>query len=159
MAELDAVLRGVNRALAWKLNKLQLFTDSVTVFNGISAVTGKSRLRSKASAELLIRRRVNLFRELVDDHNLDVKVNLISSKDNLADSLTRIPGRWMRMLKLNDVTNCAGMALMDAESILEIHKRIGHFEVRRTLHFVWKKFLTATKEDVQKVIRECEPWQ
>ena len=32
MAELDAV-RGVNMALAWKLNKLQLFTDSVTVFH------------------------------------------------------------------------------------------------------------------------------
>ena len=96
MAELDAVLHCVNMALAWKLNKLQLFTDSVTVFHWISdAITGKFRLRSKASAELLIRRRVNLFRELVDDYNLDVNVNLISSKDNLTDLLTRIPGRWM----------------------------------------------------------------
>ena len=94
MAELDTVLRGVNMALAWKLNKLRLFTDSVTVFHWISdAVTGMSRLRSKASAELLIRRRVNLFRELVNDHNLDVNVNLISLKDNLAYSLTRIPDR------------------------------------------------------------------
>ena len=43
MAELDAVLRGVNMALAWKLNKLQLFTDSVTVFHWISdVITGKS---------------------------------------------------------------------------------------------------------------------
>ena len=65
----------------------------------------------------------------------------------------------MRMLKLNDVTNCAGMALMDGESILEIHKRTGHFGVRRTLHFVRKKFPTEAKEDVQKVIRECEPCQ
>ena len=147
-------------ALAWKLNKLQLFADSVTVFHWISdAVIGKSRLRSKASAELLIRRRVNLFRELVDDYNLDVNVNLISSKYNLADSLTRIPGRWMRILKLNDVANCAGMALMDGESILEIHKRTWHFGVRRTLHFVRKKFPTATKEDVRKVIRECKPCQ
>ena len=89
MAELDAVLRGVIMALAWKLNKLQLFRDSVTVFHWISdAITGKSRLRSKASAELLIRRRVNLFQELVDDYNLGLNVNLISSNDNLADSLT-----------------------------------------------------------------------
>ena len=160
MAELDAVLRGVNMALAWKLNKLQLFTDSVTVFHCISdAVTGKSRLRSKASAELITRRRVNLFRESVDDYNLDVNVNLISSKDNLPDSLTKLPGRWMKMLKLNDVTNCARLALVDGESILEIHKRTGHFGVRRTLEFVRKKFLTATKEDVQKVIRECESCQ
>ena len=86
MAELDTVLRGVNLALAWKLNKLLLFTDSVMVFHWITdALTGKSRLRSKASAELLIRRRVNLFRELVNDYNMDVNVNLISSKDNLAD--------------------------------------------------------------------------
>ena len=63
------------------------------------------------------------------------------------------------MLKLKDVTNCAGMALMDGESISEIHKRTGHFGIRRTLHFVRKKFSTATKEDVQKVIRECKPCQ
>ena len=138
-AELDAVLRCDNMALAWKLNKLQLFTDTVIVFHWISdAVTGKSRLRSKLSAELLVRRRVNLFRKLVDDYNLDVNVNLISSKDNLVDSLTVIPGRGMRVLKLNGVTNCARMALMDGESILELQKRTGHFGVRKTLHFVRK---------------------
>ena len=75
-------------------------------------------------------------------------MKLILSKDNLADSLTRIPGRWMRMLKLNDVRNCAEMAFMDGESILEIQKRTGYFGVGRTLHFVRNKFPTATKEDV-----------
>ena len=160
MAELDAVQRGVNIAFAWKLNKLQLFTDYVTVFHWISvAVTGKSRLRSKDSAELLIRRSVNLFRVLIDDYNLDVNVNLISSKENLIDSIARIPGGWMRMLKLNDVTNCAGMALTDGKSILEIPRRTGHFGVRRTLHFVRKKFPTVLKEDVQKVIWESEKCQ
>ena len=51
------------------------------------------------------------------------------------------------------------MALMDGESISEIHKRTGHFGARRTLHFFRKKFPTVTKEDVQKVIRECVPCQ
>ena len=160
MAELDAILCGVNMALAWKLNKLQMFTGSVIDFHWISdAVTRKSRLSSKVSAELLVRRSLNLFRELVDDYNLDVNVNLISSMDNLADSLTILPGRWIRMLKLNDVANCAGMALMDGESILEIHKWTEHFGIRGTLHFVRKKFPNYNKGRYTKVIWECEKCQ
>ena len=56
MAELNAVIRGMNMAPMWKLKKLTVFTDSMTVFHWVSdALTGKSRLRSKATGEMLIR--------------------------------------------------------------------------------------------------------
>ena len=54
MAELDAVIRGMNMALMWKLKKVTVFTDSVTVFHWVSdALPEKSRLRSKAMGEML----------------------------------------------------------------------------------------------------------
>ena len=54
-----------------------------------------------------------MFRELDDNYNLEVNVKLISSNDNMANSLIRIHGWWMRMLKLNDLRNCTKNALID----------------------------------------------
>ena len=43
---------------------------------------------------------------------------LISWKDSLADLLMRIYGRWVRMLKFNNLASCAEVALIDKEMIL-----------------------------------------
>ena len=54
MAELDAVIRGMNMALMWKLKKVTVFTNSVTVFHWVSdALTVKLRLRSKVTGAML----------------------------------------------------------------------------------------------------------
>ena len=59
MAELDAVVKGLKLALAWQMRSVELMTDSSTVFRWISdSLSGKSRLRTKAASEMLIRRRV-----------------------------------------------------------------------------------------------------
>ena len=44
MAELDAVIKWVNAALAWKLKKLNVRTDYLTVYHWIvNALSGKVR--------------------------------------------------------------------------------------------------------------------
>ena len=53
MAELDAVMKGVNAAIAWKLKKLHVRTDSLTVYIWILYdLGGKVRLKTKASSEI-----------------------------------------------------------------------------------------------------------
>ena len=55
MAELDAVIKGLNLALAWRVKKVELLTDSPTVQCWISdAISGKSRLKTKVASEMLI---------------------------------------------------------------------------------------------------------
>ena len=52
MADLDAVIKGANAALAWKLKKLHVRTDSLTFYHWISnALSGKVRLKTKASIQ------------------------------------------------------------------------------------------------------------
>ncbi|KHJ39894.1 hypothetical protein D918_10064 [Trichuris suis] len=67
-AELDAVIRGLNLALAWGLKAVELMTDSATVhrwvFDGIS---GKAGLKTKAAGEMLIRRRIDTILSLVQE--------------------------------------------------------------------------------------------
>ena len=91
MAELDAVIKGVNAALAWKLKKLQVRTDSLTVYHWISnALCGKVRLKTKTSSEMLIRRRVDTIKALVDEYGLILDIELVRSECNRADALTRV---------------------------------------------------------------------
>ncbi|KHJ41654.1 hypothetical protein D918_08301 [Trichuris suis] len=65
MAELDAVIKGLNLALSWQMKKIELMTDSVTVHRWISdGLSGRTRLRTKAASEMLIRRRVGIVLSL-----------------------------------------------------------------------------------------------
>ena len=55
MAELDAVIKGINASLAWKLKKLHVRTDSLTVYHWIlNALSGKVRLKTKASSDNVV---------------------------------------------------------------------------------------------------------
>lgn len=57
MAELDAALRGVNLVTPWDMGKIQLKTESATVQRWMNdASTGRTRLRTEAHGEMLIRR-------------------------------------------------------------------------------------------------------
>ena len=77
MAELDAVIKGVNPALAWNLKTLHVRTDSLTVYHWIlNALSGKIRLKTKASNEMLIRRRVDTIKALVDEYGIALDIEL-----------------------------------------------------------------------------------
>ena len=96
MAELDAVIKGINLALTWKMRRLKIMTDSSAVRQWIAdGLSGRSRLKTRAANEMLIRRRVEVVVQLVKEYDLDVTIELVPSRRNLADVLTRVPARWM----------------------------------------------------------------
>ena len=89
MAELDAAVRGVNLAIAWGMKRVTLETDSATVHRWVEdTLTGRTRLRTKAQGEMLIRRRVDLIRQLGDQMGIQISVELVPSSQNRADKLT-----------------------------------------------------------------------
>ncbi|XP_065668032.1 uncharacterized protein LOC136088275 [Hydra vulgaris] len=109
---------------------------------------------------MLIRRRLSVLQQLIEEYNVSVEVKLIPSKDNLVDALTRVRSRWLNKLTVPEFRNsCMGIVATKAESISDIHQRTGHFGVNRTLKFVRKAIPTATENDVRNVIKSCEPCQ
>ena len=57
LAELDAVLKGINLALQWQSRVLHIKTDSACMYHWISdTLTGRARVRTKAANEMLIQR-------------------------------------------------------------------------------------------------------
>ena len=161
MAELDAVIKGVNAAFAWKLKTLHVRTDSLTVYHWIlNALSGKVRLKTKASSEMLIRRRVDTIKALVDEYGLALDIELDRSEGNQADVLTRVSQKWLGKSNECDkptVAVCGGVieSLSD-ESIARIHEETGHHGIKRTLYFSRKLSPSVTRKDVVKACQVCQ---
>ena len=164
MAELDAVIKGVNAALAWKLKKLHVRTDSLAVYHWISnALSGKVRLKTEASSEMLIRRRVDTIEALVDEYGLILDIELVRSECNRADALTRVAQKWLGKPNGCDkpiVTVCGGaIESLSDETIASIHEETGHHGIKRTLYFSRKVSPAVTRRDVRRVVKACQVCQ
>lgn len=161
MAELDSVVKGLNVALAWGFRNVELLTDSATVHRWIhDGLTGKSRLKTKAASEMLIRRRVNIVTSLVTEYGLQITVRLVPSADNKADALTRVPQRWLKVTPGDEPLRCGVAAPADInQRVAEIHHSCGHPGVRRTLHFARRVQPSVTRAEVRRVVAGCDVCQ
>ena len=124
LAELDAVMKGLNLALQWKVRKLCIHTDSLCVYHWISdTLTSKARVRTKAASEMLIRRRLETIRKQVTEYNLSVDAVLVTSNCNLVDRLTWVPQRWYDAMKkeAGPVPLLCAASVKAADKIREIH--------------------------------------
>ena len=164
MAELDAVIKWVNAALAWKLKILHVRTDSLTVYHWIlNTLNGKVRLKTKASIEMLIRRRVDTIKALVDEYGLALDIKLVRSEGNRADVLTRVSRKCLG--KPNEcekpVVAVCGVAIksLSDERIAIIHEETGHHGIERTLYFSRKLSPAVTRKNVRRVVKACQVCQ
>jgi len=164
MAELDAVVKGINMAIMWNMKKFHLCTDSLTVYHWVSdTLTRKAHVKTKASSEMLIRRRLSTLKSLIEEYQLELKVTLVASGHNLADALTRVPQKWLKMVNGRTLPSqevcCAAASSLSDERIAEIHHTTGHCGVKRTLYFVRKMDPNATRKEVQRVVQACQVCQ
>ena len=83
LAELDAVLKGINMALMWEATILHIHTDSVCAHKWVTdTLTGKARVRTRAASEMRIRRRLDTLATLVKEYGLSMDVALVRSEHN-----------------------------------------------------------------------------
>ena len=135
LAELDAIIKGINLAIFWKMTTLHLFTDSACVHKWISdTLTGKGRIRTKAASEMLIQWRVDSIIKLVKEYAPSMNVSLVKSSQNKADRLSRVPQRWLDAIKRNtgpvQPACTASVSSVGLDQIKIVHWQ-GHFKNRR----------------------------
>ncbi|KAF0293216.1 Intracisternal A-particle Pol-related polyprotein [Amphibalanus amphitrite] len=139
---------------------------SVTVHRWLSdALSGKARLRTKAQSEMLIRRRVAVFRQLVIEYELEVTIELVASAVNRADEVTRVPNAWLQTADQPTTDSSkaqpvavAAITSASASDIRTIHENIGHQGVRRTLWYARRELgvRRVSKPAVRDVVRRCQ---
>lgn len=156
LAELEAVVRGVNLACSWGITQFKIITDSKTVHGWLKNVIDEdSRVRTSALSDMLIRRRLGLLRDLITECSLDLTVSLVPSAENKADPLTRVPKKWLS----NTVVAAVGVDASNREQqIRQIHD-IAHCGTRKTQFLVEAiaPELHAKKQEIDDVIKTCQP--
>lgn len=154
VAELESVLKGINLAIKWGLQDLEVKTDSATVCGWMKTViTEDRRVRTKGAAEMIVKRRLGTLRELIDEYSLRLTVTLVPSAKNKADMLTRVKKQWLATDPGSEnVTEvcCNGVSV----DLGEVHK-MHHMGVERTLYLARKLDPSVTKGAVKKVVGGC----
>ncbi len=155
LAELEAVLRGLNLALAWDIAQLEIITDSATVHSWVtSLLNGDRPLRVKGLGEALVRRRLSLIGDIVKEYAVVASISLVQSQCNKADALTRVPRTWLA----GTTTMCATMTeeLQPGPDLAALHAQ-HHFGTDRTLYLAQRCYPEASiaRRDVEAVVRGC----
>ena len=90
VAELDAVLKGINLAIKWGLREIEIRTDSAMVLSWLTSTVEESgRIRTKGAGEVIVKRTLEILGELVFEFKLQIKAVFMPSERNKADALTR----------------------------------------------------------------------
>ena len=83
-------------------------------------------MKTKATSEMLIRRRLNILASIIEEYNLKVDIVLVPSKRNIADTLTRVPRAWVVKEKESLICCAATSEGADQVGILDAHREAGH---------------------------------
>jgi len=155
-AELEAVLKGLSLATKWNVSKLWINVDSAAVYGWINSLITKDRkIRVTGLSEPLLRRRICLIQDIIDECGMTVKINLVPSEKNLADVLTRVPTKWQSRIKQETITN-TGLVDDKKQIIRKIHQTHHSGANKTTYHLkhIYPNINWSLKE-VRSVVNEC----
>ena len=154
LAELDAVVRGLNLAAKWGLKEVEVVTDSATVLGWLRSALFESHVvKTRGMSEMLVRRRLAVVQEICDGYGMTATVTWIESCRNKADRLTRVSKKWLQAPASSSECCCAAVE-EESAAVRQIHER-AHFGVNRTLYLVRLSHPSVSRDLVTKVVKSC----
>ena len=154
LAELDAIVKGVNLAVAWNVRRLEIMTDSRTVCSWLQMlVTDAKRLRVNGLGETLVRRRLGIVRDIIEECDMCLIPLFVPTSENKADCLTRVPKHWLRSVACVAVEperSCSRSLIMEAHNAI-------HCGVDKTEHLarLCHPSVAIPRKEVKEVVRSC----
>ena len=157
VAELEAILKGVNLALKWNLTNISLITDSATVYGWVRVtLSEEKRIRTKGASEMIVKRRLGVLKNLIGEFKLKVTISLVSTLKNKADELTRVSKNWL--VTEGEDQGADALVCASGVDVVGLHN-MHHVGVDRTLFLARKVDPSVTRDAVQRVVRGCERCQ
>ena len=149
VAELNAVIKGMQLIIEWKIKRFTLYCDSQPVVSWInSRLSRDKKVKITGIHEILIKRRLDIIMEMCKMCDLSFEVVLVKSENNRADVLTRVRSKWLMHSKNRQV------CCVSVEDLVSVHNK-HHFGVDRTLYFAKLTYPSVTREEVEYVVRNC----
>ncbi|KAG1706946.1 hypothetical protein GQR58_003572 [Nymphon striatum] len=163
VAELEAVARGINLAISWGFKTFTVATDSRTVISWMdNTVEGHRRVRTKGASEMLIKRRFGVIRDTITEFGLTVTVRFVSTTENKADRMTRVPKKWLGHRDTGEEGADVSAALATGESVEDAIWAAHlphHLGVDQTLYLARQIRSNLTREHVKRELVGCEACQ
>ena len=154
MAELDSVLKGLNLGVKWELQKIEIITDSATVFSWLNSALFESHMvRTRGMNEMLVRRRLSIVKEICEEFHLDVRIRWVASGSNKADALTRVKQRWLHAQRRDFCA--AAVARPSPEVIVRAIHQQHHLGVDRTFFLAREMDASIKRDAVVRVVKSC----
>lgn len=152
LAELEAVLKGVDLASKWEAKEIEIITDSAAVHSWLKSIVSKDKkIQYRGMGEILLRRRLGLLDNIVKECGIVLTSRLVPSAENKADALTRVPKSW-----LNSHVCAAAVEEKESVEIRRIHDII-HCGVDKT-YFLVKSFnpnMNIEMDKIKEVVQSC----
>ena len=161
LAELKAVIKGVNLAMKWGAGDITIFIDSAAVYSWLSSLLKKDkRIRVSGLSKMLVKRRLSIFLETLEAYKVEWIVSLVSTTKNKADGLTRVPKHW---LTIHSLSSNRAIALHEKFpnncGLAEQSHTLHHCGAETTLHFARKLDPSYSKSDAEFVVKNCRNCQ
>eukprot|EP00117_Sycon_ciliatum_P010277 scpid12682/ scgid5529/ len=100
VVELEAAIKGLSLAVAWKFSSVRLVTDSKTSAAWLrDVVNNVRRVKTSGLYDVLVQRRLQIIADLIVSAQLSVTIEWVASAANPADVLTRVPATWIQLSK------------------------------------------------------------
>ena len=150
IAELEAIMKGINLALKWNVKKLLIVTDSVVVHGWLASLkTRKSRIKVTGMSEILVRRRLAMIDSILNESEIDWECDWVRSELNKADVLTRVPRKW------TERKCCIVQQERKLNEARKSHER-HHFGIEKSCLIAEKEGIEVSKKDMESVVRNCQ---
>ena len=157
VAELEALVKGVNLACKWSLTNINVLTDSATVYGWVNLTLSEDkRVKTKGASEIIVKRRLGVLKNLITELNLVITVGLVPSGTNKSDVLTRVKKSWLVGESRDSDDTCDGERAVCAAALpMKESHDLHHMGVERTLYLARKVDPAATRESAKRVVRQC----
>ena len=111
VAELEAVVKGLNLAITHHAKAIAIKTDSKSVHGWlVSLLDNVQRVKVGGLYAASVKRRLEIIDNIVSSYQLKVSVEWVPSQANRADQLTRVPQTWLKVAKADGA--CAAAAIV-----------------------------------------------
>ena len=163
VSELEAVGRGINLAIMWGFKAFTVATDSMTVLSWLDNTVGAhNRVRTKGAAQMLIKRRLMVIKEIINEYDLSVEFRFVPTIENKADQLTRVTKTWLSYHRSGDLDAAVAVSLAASSGKESLESAIWkahlphHLGTDRTFYLVKQFRQGLTRDQVRRVIAGCE---
>ena len=156
LAELNAVIKGVTMAMKWAAKSIIIKTDSLAVYSWVVSILKKDkRIRESGLSEMLVKRRLSLLVETLEEYQVKWDVMLVPTAENKADALTRVS----KQLLGEDGKAVVALERREDQGNSDFAKRIHdlhHYGIETTLYFARKVDPSICREDIESAVKNCQ---